>query len=269
MVKSVRTSTTASVSQSAAFDATTTSFTIPTINGQLNLTNATPTIYVDSSSVVGQIGLELNALLTTGGNVAINKTGAGVLGLGAQTSFSGGINVNQGTLAFGAANTFFGLSQVNLAANTILDTRGLTGTIGSLSGSGLVENYSLATTGTSLGGYHAMNLALRHPHLFGRCISLGGAFSIRRFLGTYFDQGVFEQNPPDYIAALEDPALLDQYRHHLGLVLAVGERDFLLDENRRFSALLHSKGIPHYLDVWGDGAEHDWPWWQRMAAKHF
>jgi esterase/lipase superfamily enzyme len=128
---------------------------------------------------------------------------------------------------------------------------------------------SLATTGTSLGGYHAMNLALRHPHLFGRCISLGGAFSIRRFLGTYFDQGVFEQNPPDYIAALEDPALLDQYRHHLGLVLAVGERDFLLDENRRFSALLHSKGIPHYLDVWGDGAEHDWPWWQRMAAKHF
>jgi esterase/lipase superfamily enzyme len=114
-----------------------------------------------------------------------------------------------------------------------------------------------------------MNLALRHPELFGRCITLGGAFGIRRFLGSYFDPAVFEQNPPDYIAALEDPDRLEQYRAHLSIVMAVGERDFLLDENRRFSGLLHSKGIPHYLDVWGDGAEHDWPWWLRMAGKHF
>jgi esterase/lipase superfamily enzyme len=27
------------------------------------------------------------------------------------------------------------------------------------------------------------------------------------------------------------------------------------------------KDIPHWLDVWGDGAGHDWPWWQQMAVK--
>jgi esterase/lipase superfamily enzyme len=127
---------------------------------------------------------------------------------------------------------------------------------------------SLGTAGTSLGGYHAMNLALRFPDIFSRCITLGGAFDIRRFLGAYFDESVFEQNPPDYIAALTDEQRLERYRAQR-IVMAVGERDFLVDENRRFSGLLYSKGIPHYLDVWGDGAEHDWPWWQRMADKHF
>ncbi len=125
----------------------------------------------------------------------------------------------------------------------------------------------LGAIGTSLGGYHAMNLALRHPDIVGHCLTLGGAFDIRRFLNGYTDYSAFEQNPFEYVPALEEGPRLESCRR-LRIVMAVGEKDFLADENRRFSALLSSKGIPHTLDVWGHGAEHDWPWWQRMAAKH-
>ena len=51
------------------------------------------------------------------------------------------------------------------------------------------------------------------------------------------------------------------------IVLATGETDICLDENRKLSAILGQKDIPHWLDVWGDGTGHDWPWWQAMARK--
>lgn len=123
--------------------------TTPIVNGFVNLASASPSIYVDPTNVPGQIGLELNAALTTSAS-AINKTGTGVLGIGAQepNSFTAGINVTAGTLAFGANNVSFPNSTIALASGTVLDTRGLTGLVGSVSGSGTIENYSLNTPGT-------------------------------------------------------------------------------------------------------------------------
>jgi esterase/lipase superfamily enzyme len=53
------------------------------------------------------------------------------------------------------------------------------------------------------------------------------------------------------------------------IVLATGETDICLAENRRLSSIMSAKGIAHELDVWGDGAGHDWPWWEQMAVKFF
>jgi esterase/lipase superfamily enzyme len=50
------------------------------------------------------------------------------------------------------------------------------------------------------------------------------------------------------------------------IVLAVGEHDFLLDQNRRLSRALGDKAIGHQLDVWG-GYDHDWPAWRGMVQK--
>jgi esterase/lipase superfamily enzyme len=55
----------------------------------------------------------------------------------------------------------------------------------------------------------------------------------------------------------------------MGMVLATGERDICLNDNLRLSQVLKTKGIPHYLDVWGNGTGHDWPWWQQMSHKFF
>ena len=114
-------------------------FTIPVIDGMVAFTSATPTISVDPTNVPGQIGLEFNGIPITTGNstTALNKTGSGVLGIGGeQTTFAGAIDVNAGTLAFGSSSGSaagvgldWGNTQIVLLSTTVLDTRGLTGTI--------------------------------------------------------------------------------------------------------------------------------------------
>jgi esterase/lipase superfamily enzyme len=124
----------------------------------------------------------------------------------------------------------------------------------------------LGVTGCSLGGFHSANFAFRHPGLTAHCISMGGAFDAKQFLDGYYDEDCYYNCPMDFIAGASDPHQLDQFGR-MRIVLATGETDICLDENRRLSGILHSKGVPHWLDVWGDGTGHDWPWWQAMARK--
>lgn len=124
----------------------------------------------------------------------------------------------------------------------------------------------LGVTGCSFGGHHSVAFALRHPDLVTHCISMGGAFDIKQFLNGYYDETCYFLNPPDFIPNLNDSWYLDRYRS-MRLVLATGETDICLEDNRRFSRILGDKGIPHGLDVWGDGTGHDWQWWRRMAVK--
>jgi esterase/lipase superfamily enzyme len=51
-------------------------------------------------------------------------------------------------------------------------------------------------------------------------------------------------------------------------VLVTGEHDICRGANESFSGLLHYKGIPHSLHVWGYGSKHDWPDWRPMAAAY-
>lgn len=122
-------------------------------------------------------------------------------------------------------------------------------------------------TGCSFGGYHSVNFALRHPDLVSGCVSMGGAFDICQFLHGYYDDNCYFNCPPHFLPNLND----SWYRgrlHELGkFVLATGEQDVCLNENLRLSQIMSQKGIPHYLDVWGDGTGHDWPWWHQMAVK--
>ncbi|MGA9119242.1 MAG: hypothetical protein WB699_07730 [Bacteroidota bacterium] len=84
----------------------------------------------------------------------------------------------------------------------------------------------------------------------------------------YYDEDCYFQNPVDYLPNLTDRWYLDRYRSRLRLVLVTGELDICLDDNLQFGEILRSKEIPHVLDVWGDKANHDWSWWQRMIAKY-
>jgi esterase/lipase superfamily enzyme len=126
----------------------------------------------------------------------------------------------------------------------------------------------VAVTGCSFGGYHSVNFAMRHPDLVSDCVSMGGAFDIHQFLNGYYDDNCYYNCPPDFLPNLSDAWFLDRIRH-MRIVLATGETDICLEENRRLSGILSAKNIPHYLDVWGDGAGHDWPWWERMVEKFF
>lgn len=127
----------------------------------------------------------------------------------------------------------------------------------------------LTLTGCSFGGYQALNFALKHPDTVTHCVCMGGAYDIKQFLSGYYDNDCYFNNPPDFLPNMNDEWFLRQYRERVKWVLASGEWDICLDENVRMAGIMHAKGIPHWLDIWGDHSKHDWPYWQMMAAKYF
>lgn len=136
----------------------------------------------------------------------------------------------------------------------------------------LMKNLSghqrICTTGCSLGAYHALNFALRHPDLTSACITMSGSYDMKPFMDGYYDTDFYFQNPVDYIPNQNDPWFLERYQL-MRIVLAAGDWDICLGENFRMANILGAKGIPHWLDVWTGGEKHDWPLWQRMAVKFF
>lgn len=118
----------------------------------------------------------------------------------------------------------------------------------------------VAVAGCSFGGYHAANLAFRHPDRVAAMISMSGAFDIRQLLHGYYDQDCYFNNPVDYLPGLDDPQFLEPIRR-MGIVLSTGEWDICREANLRLSGILTQKGIAHWLDV-RPGAVHDWPAWR-------
>jgi esterase/lipase superfamily enzyme len=127
----------------------------------------------------------------------------------------------------------------------------------------------LIAMGCSFGGFHAVNCALRHPDVFSGFLSMSGAFDLKElgFLHGYYDQDVYLNLPLDYLPNLNDPWFLDKMRRR-NYVLATGVHDQCWNDNERLAAVMRSKEIPVRLDVWGDNARHDWPWWHRMVQVY-
>ena len=126
---------------------------------------------------------------------------------------------------------------------------------------------AIGLTGCSFGAYHAMVLALRQPYTFTWCVTMGGAFDISQFLDGYFDEDCYFLNPPSFLPGLADAYYLDRYRRNKW-VLVTGEHDICRASTESFSGVMHSKGIPNSLHVWGHGSKHDWPDWRPMAAAY-
>jgi esterase/lipase superfamily enzyme len=125
------------------------------------------------------------------------------------------------------------------------------------------QDAHLIAIGCSFGGYHAVNIALRHPDVFTGFLSMSGAFDISNFLHGYYDDDVYFNMPPHYLANMSDPWFLDRYRQNT-YVLATGWDDQCLPQNQRLSHLLASRAVQHQLAIWDSWNSHDWPTWQRM-----
>lgn len=126
----------------------------------------------------------------------------------------------------------------------------------------------IAVTGCSFGGYQALNFSMRHPDLVLAVVTMSGSFDIKSFLDGYYDDNCYFNNPPDYLSNLSNGWLLNELRQ-MKVVLGTSDWDMCLDANVKMSAILNSKGIPNWLDIYGDNSKHDWPLWRRMAGKYF
>jgi len=122
----------------------------------------------------------------------------------------------------------------------------------------------LLALGTSFGGYHAVNIALRHPELFSGFFSMSGVFDLTGFLQGYYDRYCYDHLPTHYLPLLDNNQTLERIRAN-HYVLATGWDDQCLAQNQELDRILTARGIPHDLHVWDAQNSHDWPTWQRMV----
>lgn len=125
----------------------------------------------------------------------------------------------------------------------------------------------LLAIGCSFGGYHAVNIALRHPDIFSGFLSVSGTFDLSVFLDGYYDDDCYFHLPTHYIPNLKDPWYLDRYRNN-SHVLVTGWDDQCLAQNQNLDRILNEAGVPHRFIVWNWQNSHDWPAWQRMVQEY-
>ena len=132
-------------------------------------------------------------------------------------------------------------------------------------------NPFLTALGCSFGAYHAVNIALRHPQRFNRVVAMSGRYDLtqapdgfRDLLDGYYDHDVYFNMPNHYMTNIQENGVLHKIRQ-IDIKLIIGEHDPFLDDNRKFSDILWSKGIWHLFRVWS-GRAHGYRRWQEMIG---
>lgn len=127
--------------------------------------------------------------------------------------------------------------------------------------------------GCSLGAYHAVNIALRHPQWFGKVVAFSGRYSLcepvgefRGLFDDYYDDDIYYHSPNHFLPNLEDSAVLDNLRR-LEIIMTIGAEDPFMSSNLALSETLRAKHVPHDLFVW-EGRAHQASDWQKMVPLY-
>ena len=135
------------------------------------------------------------------------------------------------------------------------------------------DSVDIATTGCSMGAFHALNFAFKRADLFPLALCFSGNYdpATWRGWGEHGD-AVYFNNPAEYVANLNGDHL-DWLRDRLSVLLVCGQGQWedttgSLESTRRLAQLLATKGIRHELDLWGPDIPHDWPSWRAQLAHH-
>ena len=128
-----------------------------------------------------------------------------------------------------------------------------------------------AVAGLSMGGYGAMNIALRRPEVFALAASMSGALDTTRPQSVFSYGREAEVNawfgPPGsttrrdndvYRLAAEVPPSNLPY-----LYLDCGVDDAWFGVNREFVEILKARGVPHEFHE--EPGDHDWQYWDRQV----
>jgi esterase/lipase superfamily enzyme len=122
----------------------------------------------------------------------------------------------------------------------------------------------IVTSGASLGAFHAANTFFRRPDLFMGVIAMSGIYDLKNYTEGYFDDSCYYNSPVDYLSGLKDEKILSDMKNK-DIIIASGQGAYEdPGASRQLSDILHSKNIPHWLDLWGDDMTHDWPTWKKM-----
>jgi len=135
-----------------------------------------------------------------------------------------------------------------------------------------LNSREMIVTGCSGGAYHAANFMFRHPDLCDSAILLSGVYSTKYFRTDhvddydYADPVIYFNNPLHYLKDLHDEWYLSKLRHSK-IIICCGQGAWeqnCLEESYALSRELRAKNINHWLDIWGQDVNHDWPWWRKQ-----
>ncbi len=131
-------------------------------------------------------------------------------------------------------------------------------------------NKNVISAGCSLGAYHAVNIAMRHPNLFCKIVGMSGRYDLTESKGYFKDllsgfhnDFVYFNMPNQYLQNLKDINLIHQIKK-MDIILAIGKEDAFLESNYKLSNILNDKGITHQLFEWDEEA-HKACHWRNMV----
>ena len=125
-------------------------------------------------------------------------------------------------------------------------------------------------TGCSMGGYHSGNYFLRYPEGLAGVIALSGIYSLNHFLGDVDMDLIAANSPLEFLNDEVSEAKRWAYRNS-HMVFCVGQGDGeqdMLDDTEALFHMFAEQEIPAWVDIWGESATHDWPWWKEQITQH-
>ena len=127
--------------------------------------------------------------------------------------------------------------------------------------------------GCSLGGFHAANIAIRHPHLFRKLCVFSGRFDLtlevecfNNLFSGFYNDDIYYHTPTHFLPGLNCDQRIRSLQQ-MDIVLVIGREDPFLQNNFHLSRLLHEKGVAHNLHLWDERA-HQGYYWRRMAKLY-
>lgn len=135
------------------------------------------------------------------------------------------------------------------------------------------DDSCIISHGCSLGAYHAMTIAMRHPHLFKKVITFSGRYDLTLNVECFYDlldgfysDDVYHHTPTHFLPNLDCEERLRQLRE-MEIIFVIGAEDPFLENNEHLSRILTEKGIPHSMPVWQERAHRGY-YWRRMAKVY-
>ena len=134
------------------------------------------------------------------------------------------------------------------------------------------NNNALISAGCSLGAYHAVNIAFRHPQLFKKTIGISGRYDLTNQLEHfedlfegYLDDTIYSNMPTLYIPNLSRKEKISL--QNLEILLVVGKEDLFVKNNLQLSEHLRRKNIPHQLYL-AEGEAHKAIYWGALLNNY-
>jgi putative tributyrin esterase len=134
-----------------------------------------------------------------------------------------------------------------------------------------------AVAGLSMGGYGALKFGFKHPSLFALAASMSGALGaaswkpeemipfVKPSILRVYGAPDTPTRPANDLFKLARDMTPERAAALPYLYLDCGTEDFLIGQNRDFSALLIEKKIPHEYRQLPGG--HAWPYWDRQVRE--